>query len=171
MVDVVPVVNPIDQYVIVGIESTLTYNWQIDADTDIVVYKKSGVVITLMVLDTDYSVQSVGNPGGGTITFLPAQIPLVVGDIWTLYRATAVKRSTDFATSGAFLALSVNGQLDYLTRIVQDLTRARNISLSLDPALSEKLNPLIPAPIDGRPLVMKDLGSGQFEIIMGPVIP
>ena len=167
----VPVVDPINQYVVVGGETTFTYNWLLNAEGDMVVKKESAGVVTTLTLNADYTVQDVGEEAGGTITPIGSESPVTVGDIWTLYRDTSVKRSTDFSTSGSFTADAINDNLDYLTQITQDRLRDSDNALKLDYAISDTLDPTIPQPVDGRTIKFKDTGGGAFEIIMSSVDP
>jgi hypothetical protein len=113
------------QYTATPAQDEFDYDFEIQAAADLVVRQTvdaTGVTSTL-TFPTDYTVDDVGEAAGGTVT-------LVVGaaedDVLTLYRDTAAARSTDFATKGAFPAATLNGQLDDLTAMVQELARDRD---------------------------------------------
>lgn len=171
----VPVTDPIDQFVVVGGEPTFTYNWLINSESEIVVQRQNNSVspgvITTLTLTTDYTVQGVGNAGGGTITPVGAQSPVVSGDVWTLFRDSKINRPQDFAISGAFAAVTINQQLDNLTRIAQDRKRDVDEAVKKDPAVGDALNPLIPQMISGRALKFAESSPGNFILTMSQTDP
>lgn len=171
----VPVQDPINQVVIVGGETLIPWTWNLQDENEIVVLKKilaTGLIVTL-TLDADYTVEAndLDNDNGGNITPIGSESPVTTGDIWTMFRVTAVDRSPDFATSGAFFALTINEQLDELTRIAQDLNRDVGNAVRKDPGVGDILNPLIPQPVDERALKFRDTGGGNFEMVMSEFDP
>jgi len=166
----VPVQDPTNQFIIAGGETSGLWTWNLQKEEDLVVFKQlasTGAIVPL-VLNADYTVNPAGlnNDNGGTINFLAPQLPAAVGDIWTLLRDTAIDRSEDFATSGAFLAKTINPQLDELTRIAQDQKRDIGTAVRKDPGVGDVLNPLIPQPVDERALKFRDSGGGNFDLVM-----
>jgi len=102
-------------YVADGSTVQYTFNFEIADSSSIAVYVGS----TLKTLTTDYTVAfDSGTSGTGTITLLSAPAD---GSIIYLVRDTYNVRSTDFEDSGAFLASTVNNELDRLTQGLQDL--------------------------------------------------
>lgn len=171
----VPVTDPIDQYVVVGGETTFTYSWLINSESEIVVQKQdnsvSPGVITTLTLTTDYTVQNAGTKGGGTITPVGAQSPVVIGDVWTLFRDSTINRPQDFAVSGGFQAVTVNQQLDNLTRIAQDQERDIDEAVKKDPGVGDSLNPLIPQMVSGRALKLAESSPNNFVFVMSETDP
>lgn len=171
----VPVQNPINQVVIVGAEVVLPWKWNLQKEEEITVLVQralDGSVDTL-TLNSDYTVEAndLDNDNGGDITPIGSESPVTTGDVWTLFRVTAVDRSPDFATSGAFFALTINEQLDELTRIAQDINRDVANAVRKDPGVGDILNPLIPQPVDERALKFRDTGGGNFEMVMSEFDP
>jgi len=167
--------DPINQFTIVGGETSGPWTWQLNADADLTVFKQlasSGEILTL-TLDTDYSVNpaGLGNKLGGTINFLAPQLPAVAGDVWTLQRDTVLKRSKDFATSGDFLAVTVNPQMDDPILMTQDSKRDADNALRKNPGVSDVLDPLIPQPVSGRALKIAESSPGNFIITMSETDP
>jgi len=99
----VPEQNPINQAVIIGGETLIPWTWNLQTQTEItvLVQRASDGSIDTLVLDTDYTVDTGGldNDNGGNITPIGSESPVTAGDIWTLFRVTAIDRSPDFATS------------------------------------------------------------------------
>jgi len=171
----VPEQDPINQFIIAGGETTGVWTWNLQKESELVVSKQlasTGAVVPLD-LGIDYSVNApdLDNDNGGTINFLAPQLPAVVGDVWTLSRNTAIDRSPDFATSGDFLAETINEQLDELTRIAQDSSLESSTAVRKDPGVGDALDPLIPQPVDERALKFRDTGGGNFEMVMSDFDP
>jgi len=171
----VPEQDPINQVLITASQTTVNWLWNLQKQEDLVVFKQvltTGLIETL-ILDTDYTVNTAGldNDNGGTITLEAPQLPAVAGDIMTLFRVSGIDRSPDFATSGAFFALTINEQLDELTRIAQDVNRDVAGAVRKDPGVGDTLNPLIPQPVDERALKFRDTGGGNFEMVMSNFNP
>jgi len=166
----VPEQIPTNQFIIAGGEISGVWTWNLQKESELVVTKQlasTGAVVPL-VLGVDYSVNALDldDDNGGTINFLAPQLPAVAGDVWTLSRKTAIDRSPDFATSGDFLAETINEQLDELTRISQDSSLASSTAVRKDPGVGDSLDPLIPQPVTERALKFRDTGGGNFEMVM-----
>lgn len=103
--------------------SVISYNFEIFTSSDLIVTKTENNVISAPLTEgVDYTVSGVGNNNGGTITLIGSfASSLALGQIWSLVRDVAADRSTDFQTSGSFLASEVNRQLDKVFAIVQEL--------------------------------------------------
>ena len=98
-----------------GSTAAFTFNFEIADSSSIDVYVGS----TLKTLTTDYTVSfDSGTSGTGTVTFNSAPSSGTV----TLVRDTNLARTTDFENSGAFLASTVNAELDRLSQAVIDAT-------------------------------------------------
>ncbi|MEE9557281.1 MAG: hypothetical protein V3V76_08475 [Candidatus Adiutricales bacterium] len=171
----VPVQDPINQVVIVGGEPTVGWTWYLGAQNEIVVTVQRAISgdIDLLVLDTDYTVEAndLGNQSGGDITPIGSESPVTAGDVWTLSRDTTLNRSPDFPFKGNFDSATVNNQLDKLTRIGQDINRDSLEAIRKDPGVGDTLNPLIPQMVDERALKFRDIGGGNFEMVMSEFDP
>lgn len=113
-IDDVTDIAPRNQYTASAAQSSFDYSFPIFADADIVV-DIDGVVQTLT---THYTVSGEGNDTGGTVTLVT---PATGGEIVTIYRDTAITRTTDFQQNGPFSSTSFNDQLDKITLILQEL--------------------------------------------------
>ncbi len=171
----VPVQDPINQAVMIGGETLIPWTWNLQTEDEItiLVQRASTKLIDTLTLGIDYTVDANGldNNNGGNITPIGSEFPVTIGDIWTLFRVTAIDRSPNFATSGAFFALTINEQLDELTRIAQDVNRDSMEAVRKDPGVGDALNPLIPQPADERALKFRDTGGGNFEMVMSEFDP
>ena len=99
-----------------GSTVSFTFNFEIADNTSIAVYEGS----TKKTLTTHYTVSfDSGTAGTGSVVFVSA--PSAATTI-TFVRDTNLTRTTDFAESGAFLASTVNAELDRLSQAVIDST-------------------------------------------------
>lgn len=93
-----------------------------------------------LVLETDYTVQGVGQQTGGTITLTTASYPngALQGYTYNLIQNVPEERTSDFQQSGDFLADTLNTELDLMTQQIQQLRRdvdqAVDLPLGDDPA-------------------------------------
>ena len=99
-----------------GSTVSYTFNFEIADESSIAVYEGS----TLKTLTTHYTVSfTSGSKGTGSVVFVSAPSAATV---ITFVRDTNLARTTDFAESGAFLASTVNNELDRLSQAVIDAT-------------------------------------------------
>lgn len=105
------------QYTAAAAQTTFDYPFPIFEDADLVV----DIDGTTKTLTTDYSVTGAGADTGGTIVLVVAAVG---GEIVTIYRQTAITRTTDFQQNGPLSSTSFNDQLDKLTVIAQELDAA-----------------------------------------------
>lgn len=106
--------TPRNQYTATASQTTFTYSFPIFVEADIKVYVGS----TLKTLTTDYTVTGEGTNSGGTVVF---NTGLSAGDIVTLYRDVAVKRTTDYQSNGDLTAQNLNDDLDKIIAMVQQI--------------------------------------------------
>jgi len=136
-----------DQYTATSGQTVFPYTFEIFNKDDVVVVQNS----TTLSEGTDYTVSGVGNNNGGNITFTSGA---TAGDTITLYRDMAYERTTDYQTSGDFLAAEVNADFDRLWLAVQQneevdtravrkpITDADSINMEL-PAAATRANKVL----------------------------
>lgn len=101
-----------NQYTATSGQTVFPYTFEIFDKDDVVVVQNS----TTLSEGTNYTVSGVGNNSGGNITFT---VGATAGDTITIYRDMAYERTTDYQTSGDFLAAEVNADFDRLWLAVQ----------------------------------------------------
>ena len=106
--------TPRNQYTASDSQTDFTYSFPIFDDLDLKVY----IGPVEQTLTTDYTVSGAGTDNGGTVTLLTGA---TTGDIVTIYRDMPVKRTSDYQNNGAFLAETINDDLDKLAMMVQQL--------------------------------------------------
>nr|AKH47341.1 hypothetical protein [uncultured marine virus] len=159
----------IDQFTAVGGETTIAHTFPVTAAADIVVKRNVSGTITSLTLTTDYTVPDIGVTAGGDIAMAGSfAAGLDAGDEFTLFGNQVVTRaaSSDFSNGGDFFAATINTQLDDLTQIAQDARRDIDLSVKKDPAILDTLDPLLPALTDRRAIIVNEVSSGVFSLVM-----
>jgi hypothetical protein len=126
-----------DQYTATSGQTVFPYTFEIFNKDDVVVVQNS----TTLSEGTDYTVSGVGNNNGGNITFTSGA---TAGDTITLYRDMAYERTTDYQTSGDFLAAEVNADFDRLWLAVQQNEEVDSRAVRKPITDSESINVELP---------------------------
>lgn len=105
-------ISPRVQYVADGTQTQFTYPFPIFTVADLEAYLGETKQIS------DYTVSGVGLSAGGSVTFAAAPAD---GEVVTLRRRLAIRRTTDFQESGEFRAKVINDELDYQTAALQQV--------------------------------------------------
>jgi hypothetical protein len=101
-----------NQYIATAGQDEFAYTFEVYDKDDLVVLQNS----TTLSEGTDYTVDDVGNDGGGDVTLAAGA---TAGDVITIYRDMALNRTTDYQNSGDFLASEVNEDFDRLWLAIQ----------------------------------------------------
>ena len=104
--------TPRNQYTATSGQTTFAYSFEIFEVTDVKVYNGSTLLTYASSPSggTQYSVTNAGVTGGGNIVL--GSGGATAGDTITIVRDIAVKRTTDFPSSGPFNIASLNTDLD-----------------------------------------------------------
>ena len=139
-----------------GSTVSYTFNFEIADSSSIAVYEGS----TKKTLTTHYTISfDSGTSGTGSVVFVSAPSDSTV---ITLVRDTNLARTTDFTQSGAFLADTVNAELDRLSQAVIDATnKIENHALSVAEPHTETATLTIPSASDRASKVLSFDGSGN----------
>jgi len=154
--------TPRVQYTATSGQTVFTVSFEFFENADLKVYKNS----TLLTLTTHYTVTGAGVTGGGSITLVTGA---TAGDVLTITRDIAVKRVTDFPTSGPFNVDALNTDLDRLTAMMQErengLTRVIQLSetdaavnLQL-PIAASRASKVLGFDTTGNAIAMQELGN------------
>ena len=141
-----------------GSTASFTFNFEIADSSSIAVYEGS----TKKTLTTHYSVNfDSGTSGTGAIVFVSA--PSASTTV-TLVRDTNLARTTDFTQSGAFLANTVNAELDRLSQAVIDATdKIENHALSVSEPHTDTATLTIPSASSRAGKVLSFDGDGNVS--------
>lgn len=113
-IDNVTDLTPRDRYVASAAQVDFDYGFPIFEDADLVVL----VDDVAQTLTTDYSVTGEGDDLGGTVTFVT---PMTGGEIVTIYRDTAIERTSDVQQHGPIASSTFNDEFDKAYTIMQEL--------------------------------------------------
>lgn len=147
-----------NQYTATSGQTLFTYDFEIFADTDIVVYK-DGVLLTL---STDYTVSGVGNENGGTITLL---VGATTGQVITLTRDVPASRESDYSASG-FQPSELNSDLDRIWANIQQIKTDQDFSPRVSETTTVTLPILYDSPVGSRYLRWKTDLSGIESVAL-----
>ena len=103
--------------------TVFAYDFNIQADSELQIYLGTPVgaptTWTLKTLTTHYTISGAGVAGGGNVTFGSAP-PTGVGNVF-IRRVTAKTQSSNYVENDPFSADTIEGNLDKLTQIQQDM--------------------------------------------------
>jgi len=109
--------TPLVKYTANGVATVFAYTFRIILETDLEVYV-GGVAQT-----TGFTIEGVGDGGGGTITF---EEPPAAGLEVKLQRNTPRERTTDYVEGGPLRAQVLDDDLDRLWMALQDIEAQQN---------------------------------------------
>jgi microcystin-dependent protein len=154
-------VSPRIQYRGDGVQAEFVFPFPIFADGDLEVYLGDSLEAS------GFTIAGAGETAGGSVTFISAPAD---GAVVTLRRNITIARTSDFQTSGAFRADTVNTELDTLTAIDQEAaeTLARTLRAAVTdpagdmelPSAAARADKLLGFDSDGAP-VPATVGSAQ----------
>lgn len=117
-----------------GVTTVFSYGFRIIDEDHLRVIKTSALgVETILTIATDYTVASVGNPAGGSITLLSAP---ATGETITILRAVPFVQETDLENQGAYYAETVEDALDLAVmrdqQLAEEIGRSIHVSAEID---------------------------------------
>lgn len=103
-----------------NLNDTYSYDFTVADKTQLSVYETTDSgARTLLVVDTDYTVNNVGVDGGGTIVRTAGNLP--TDYLWYIRSNRAENQLTDFSSQGAFFPDIHEDQMDHITFLIQQL--------------------------------------------------
>lgn len=132
-----------------GIADTFSYGFKVIDKTDLSVYETDDTgVQTELVVDTDYTVNTVGNDSGGTITRIAGALP--TNYEWYIRSNYDETQLTAFTSQGAFFPDLHENAMDKLTFLIQQILDKISRTFTLSDSYSGPL-----------PLTLEDPDSGK----------
>lgn len=117
-----------------GLSDEYEYTFRVTNKTQLSVYETTDLgVRTLLVVDTDYTVNNVGVDAGGTITRLAGNLP--TDYTWYIRSNYVENQLTDFSSQGGFFPDVHEDQMDHLTFLIQQHLDKINRSFRLDDSI------------------------------------
>ena len=148
-----------NQYIVTGSnENTFAYTFEVYDKNDLVVLQNS----TTLSEGTDYTVDGVGNDGGGSVVLTSNAAP---GDVITIYRDMALERTTDYQNSGDFLAAEVNEDFDRLWLAIQQNATTDSRSVRKPVLDLDSINMELPVASDRAHRLLAFDSTGAVEAV------
>lgn len=158
------------QYTAAGGETEFAYDFPIFDEAHVAVVETDDAgAHTVLVKDTDFTVDGVGVLAGGNITLDPTLYPSgATADYkYTIYRDVPEARSTDFTTTGDFTAATVNRELDLLTMQVQQLRRDLDRAAVLPVTVGAGVAAALPEPEASKALAWNSAADALENVAAG----
>lgn len=143
------------------IADTFSYTFKINDKTQLSVYETDDQdVETLLTLDTDYTVNNIGN--SGTITRTAGALP--TGYQWYVRSNYEETQLTAFGSQGPFFPDIHEDAMDKLTMLIQQMIDKNDRSLSLSDSYSGPLPLTLDNPVAGLALLWKSDLTGLENV-------
>lgn len=134
-----------------SIADTFSYGFKVQDKTELIVYETDDAgVETVLTVDTDYTVNSVGNDGGGTITRIAGALP--INYEWYIRSNYDETQLTAFTSQGPFFPDLHENMADKLTFLIQQLLDKIGRTFSLSDSYSGPLPLTLENPDAGKVL-------------------
>lgn len=104
-----------------GATTVFNYNFPIPLDTYVVAIYTDPSGVSTTLTPNLYTITGLGNPSGGTITYPLAGSPMATGATLMVSRILPLVQLFTLANQGGFYPDVVDGALDYITMVVQQI--------------------------------------------------
>jgi hypothetical protein len=128
-----------------GVATVFAFTFPIAAETELEVYLLESGFLVLKTLTTDYTISGVGNPSGGSVTFVTPPPTVTGGSDIVLVRKTPLTQLADYIEGDSFPAETHEAALDKLTKIAQEHAEALDRAAQLPINSSEDVETLTQA--------------------------
>ena len=136
-----------------------SYNFRVEDKTQVSVYETDADgVETQLVVDTDYTVNDLGNDAGGTITRAAGNLP--DGYLWYIRSDYKDTQLTEFASQGGFLPAVHESAMDKITFLIQQLQDRLGRAVRVSDSYPEAPIITMPDPEAGKALVWNNDADG-----------
>lgn len=136
--------TPVNAFTANGVTTVFNFTFQVLDSSDL----KVQVDGQDKIIGAEYTVSGVGNPAGGSVTFMsaPASAASVV-----VFRDSALERDTDYQNNGDLRADTINADLDRIWLALQDILYGVQLAPTIRPG----------SPLAGA-ITLPDPGAGKF---------
>ena len=156
-----------------GLTDTFSYTFRATNKSELKVYETDDVgVVTLLNVDTDYTVAGVGVDAGGSITRVAGALPNNYE--WFIRSNYQVNQLTAFTSQGAYFPDLHENVADKLTFLVQQLQNVTDRSLKFSDWYSGDPSTVTPLPDPDPGLYFRWNGAGsavEYAGIPGSIVP
>lgn len=142
-----------------SIADTFSYGFKVNDKTELSVYETDDTgVQTELIVDTDYTVNSVGNDSGGTITRVAGALP--TNYEWYIRSNYDETQLTAFTSQGAFFPDLHENAMDKLTFLIQQILDKFGRTFTLSDSYSGPLPLSLEDPDPGKVLRWRGDSTG-----------
>lgn len=141
-----------------GVQTQFNFLFPIFKASDLDVY------FDAQSITSGYTVEGVGDSGGGRVVFDVAPAANV---IVTLVRRLTIQRLSDFQESGAFRSKVLNDELDFMTAALQQVSDDQLRCAHLAITETAQVDTVLPSPQANTVLVWNDSANG---LLNGPTV-
>jgi hypothetical protein len=117
-----------------GITTSFTFPFPVPQASELFVYYTDTNGNQSLLLASSYTINSIGSPNGGSITYPLAGAPIAVGTTLTIERVVTYQQLSSYENQSAYYPDVIEASLDYLTMQTQQLaeitTRAITVPIS-----------------------------------------
>lgn len=153
-----------------GATSQFSYGFRVENKNQLIVYETDNSVVpgvvTVLTVDTHYTVNNVGTDGGGTIDRIAGNLP--TGDKWYIRSNYSDNQDTAFASQGGFLPAVHEAAIDKLTFLHQQQVDRIARAMKLSDDYFGSVDPTLPTPEAGKTLRW-NAGSTALENADGAI--
>ena len=140
-----------------GVADLFAYTFRVSEKTDLTVYMTDNAGIeTVLDVDTDYTVDGIGDPTGGDIQLTA---PLPVDYLLVIKSNIPALQQTNFSSQGAFFPEIHEAAFDKLTRLVQQVGEQIERCLQVTPTVGTYVDTELPPPVARRALMWNETGD------------
>jgi hypothetical protein len=142
-----------------GVASTFSYEFRVQNKNQLTVFETdTDGNETALTVDTDYTVNDIGEDNGGTINRLAGALP--TGYNWYIRSNYQATQETSFRSQGAFFPKLHENAMDKLTFLIQQIYDSFDRSLKVPDGYTGQLPLLMENPDGGKVLRWKPDKSG-----------
>lgn len=105
-----------------GLQTTFSYDFYMVSSANAVLVRQDASGLEEQISSADFSITGVTSSSGGTFTYPLAGSAITAGESLTLYRIIAETQDAAIGNQGNFYPSVVEGALDKLTMLVQQMT-------------------------------------------------
>lgn len=136
--------TPVNAFTANGVTTVFNFTFQVLDSSDLRVQVDGEDKI----IGSEYTVSGIGNPAGGSVTFVSAPAS---GSSVVAFRDSALERDTDYQNNGDLRAVTVNNDFDRLWLALQEILYGVQLAPTLRPG----------SPLSGT-ITLPDPGAGKF---------
>ena len=151
--------TPVNAFTANGATTVFNFTFQLLDSSDLLVHVDG----TAKIIGAEYTVSGIGNPAGGSITFISAPTN---GSSVVMSRSSVMERSTDYQNNGDLRAATINSDLDRIWLSLQEILYKYQLSPTMPKGSPLAGNVSLPSPGAGK-FIRWNLTGDDLEAVDG----